>query len=282
MDKIISLILFLYISLFTHIAHASKYILLPDSKHDAYTTKAIFSDDLAAIYKLTKRSTWLAIGGAFALLENEEMKYKPQLIVIGSAKAWMEVDQNKSLLLPQTIDAQAGVQFDITISEIHLATLGWYHVSGHAADEIFDKSLLVGNVGSEILFIRSIHYILDENKLPKIKFGATFKPIVASDPRVNIFAADQFIEYYPFGYINDLRHGNFYTAFGIEEMGVESIRPTYHFQTGFSFLNDFNSSHHSGFRIVAGYYHGWDPRYKYYELRQSRLEFIYAGIALHI
>ncbi len=260
----------------------AKYELLPDSKHDAYLSNAIFSDDLAAVYKLTKKSTWFAIGGAFALLENQELKWKPQLIVIGSAKAWMEIDSNRSLLLPQTIDAQAGIQFDLSISQSTLATIGWYHISGHAADEIFDKTLLNGNVGSEILNFRVIQYLLDSNSMPILKYGATFKPIIASDPRMQIFNADQFIEYYPFGFIQNHKHGNFYTSLGLEEGGVEDIRTTIHFQTGFSFLSNYQSTHHSGFRLVAGYYHGMDPRLKFYELKQSRLEFIYAGIALHI
>jgi hypothetical protein len=265
---------------------AQAFVFLPESRHDQNLTYANFTEEQTGALKLSGRGMWITIGGSVTLAEMEDWKWKPQLVVTGLAKSWMDFGQGQTTLLPQSIDAHFGGSVDLELNKNEHVSVGIYHLSGHATDETVDKTLAKGNVGNEYVFIRYMRDFENSKGDPFIRAGATFKPVLGSDPTTNRFAADQFIEYYPFGGSRNPHKGTFYTAFSVEESGMVVIQGSYNAQLGYAFGDHFASEgevHKTQCaRLIAGYYTGQDPRLKYYELRQGRANFYYAGVMVNL
>ena len=107
------------------------------------------------------------------------------------------------------------------------------------------------------------------------------RPTVGSDPGMVAFGAEQFVEWFPYGESGPHSFSPYLSA-GTEEWGRHAIRLTSHVQVGFSAGNHFSPNKTSSLRVVLGYFNGNDPRLKYYQFKDSRVNFFYGGLAFDI
>lgn len=257
-------------------AHAET-ILLPESRHQQFQTYGLFMDQQSMLVFRFGRRAWGSLGGALALYEKPDWKYKPQLVVHGSATAAFRFNEKFDTLLTETVDARVGLAVDLTLSEAWLLSLGWTHMSGHISDDVLDRDLIGSNLGNESLWARAIRIVN-----PKLRIGGTLKPVVGSEPKMKFFAADQFIEYFPWGVSENFQDWNPFVAGSLEEYGPDKVDLTYHLQLGWFAGNHTFAKKHSSIRTVAGYYHGIDPRLKYAQFKYRRTDFFYAGLMFDI
>ncbi|MBI3542781.1 MAG: hypothetical protein HY075_05840 [Deltaproteobacteria bacterium] len=256
-------------------AHAFETELLPDSRHQLFQPYSFFTDPQTTLLWRTPRKGWGEVGGTFAALEVTDWAWRPQLIIQGSASAAYRFNDKYDTLLTETIDARVGLAVDLAIAPDSRLEVSWTHWSGHVTDNVPDVSLLGSNSGDELIAFRLTHDIGE-----RWRVGGTLKPIVGSEPGMKFFAADQFVEWFPWGQAADYQHASPYVSLGFEELGVDHLMFTYHLQLGLLFGNHFREKHHQSLRPVAGYYRGIDPRLKYAQFMLSRAEFGYFGLAL--
>src|SRR3954465_2788300 len=66
-------------------------IVLPESRHQQYSTYGLFVENQSAMLQRTGGRAWAAIGNNIALFEFPEMKHSPQLVLAASANASFRV-----------------------------------------------------------------------------------------------------------------------------------------------------------------------------------------------
>ncbi|MBI3556782.1 MAG: hypothetical protein HY074_11005 [Deltaproteobacteria bacterium] len=247
---------------------------LPENRHHLFQSYGLFNEPQTEAYWRTPRHAWGAMGSTMALLEAPDWAWHPQLIVHAKADAAFRFNAKYNTILTETIDARVGLFFDFRVRPDLRFFFGWTHLSGHAGDDINDTSLSGPNLGDEILMLRVVHDC-DEHW----RVGGTFKPIIGSEPKMKILAADQFVEWFPWGQASEVSHASPYVALGGEEMGVDHLMFNTHAQLGVLFGNHFREAHHTSLRAVAGYYRGMDQRLKYAQFNLARAEWGYVGIA---
>jgi hypothetical protein len=260
--------------LFSHIARA-EVVLLPESRHLQYQTYGLYIDEQSTLIFRSGARAWGAIGGSLALLGDDEIRYKPQLVAHASANAAYQLNTSGDTLLTQTIDARVGLALDLEFTDSLRGAIIWTHQSGHVSDNVPDMDLFGSNLGNEVIDFRVIKDI-DTNW----RLGAGFRPTVGSDPGMNFFGAEEFAEYFPWG--EDQHSLKPFAAAGFEEYGRDYLRLSSNVEIGLAAGSHFKAEKHPAFRIVLGYYNGNDPRMKYYQFKFSRQEFAYGGLMFDI
>ncbi len=259
--------------LFSKLAFAGLEFL-PENRHQLFQSYALFNEPQSEALWRTPRHAWGALGGTMAVLEASDWAWKPQLVLHAKADAAFRFNAKYNTVLTETIDARVGLFFDFRVRSDLRFFFGWTHLSGHGADDINDTSLAGPNLGDEVLMLRVIHDCSE-----RWRVGGTFKPIIGSEPKMKILAADQFLEWFPWGQAAQHSQASPYAAVGLEEMGVDHLMLNYHGQLGILFGNHFREAHHTSLRAVAGYYRGMDQRLKYAQFDLARAEWGYVGIA---
>lgn len=251
--------------------------VLPDSRHQQYQTYGLFFDQQSLLAFRQEGRAWGALAGSIAALELTDWKWNPQLVIHGSANASFKINGKGDTLLTETIDARVGLAVDLKFESDFRGSIIWTHYSGHVSDNVADLDLFGSNLGNEVLDLRLIKDI-DTS----YRFGLGIRPTLGSDPGMIAFGAEQFFEWFPTGEAADPHHFAPYFATGFEEYGRHAIRFTWHAQIGIAAGNHFGETKHSSLRGVVGYYNGNDPRLKYYQFKDRRVDFFYGGVAFDI
>jgi|GEM_PF-4572732 len=129
---------------------------------------------------------------------------KPQIVMTSSYFA--NVNGNR---LTQTIDYRMMLSYDTTLNSDILIRVGYNDSSGHANDDIIDKSLLGLDLDEDNLVLRLVY---KGNR--KFRFRFTLLPLVHADPKRQWFSSNQFIDFFPAEQKVD-RAANFFVAGGI-------------------------------------------------------------------
>jgi hypothetical protein len=247
---------------------------LPVSRHQQFLTYSFFVEEQFALLVKEAGTIWTGIGDNCALYEFQD-QWHSQLVLSGSVN--FSLRHNSGFLdnRTETFDARFGVLLDSAVTRQFRFSAGIVHWSGHTADGLLNPELAAPNVGDNLLFIRGI---LDGNFY---RIGATLKPVVDSDPKAKWFAADQFIELYPFGISKERLAPNYYVSFSLDEFGMDQVDVSFHTQMGLFFGNHHEAIRQSTLRVMAGYYSGIDPRFKYAQLKNGKQSFFYLGTGLN-
>lgn len=257
---------------FIEISHA-EIEFLPNSRHQQSLTYGLFTDQQSTLVFRSAGQAWAAVGGFISLVELKDWAYQPQLILHGSSSASMRINTKGDTLLTDTVDARVGLGFDLKFTESLRGSITWTHQSGHISDNVPDTDLIGTNLGNEIIAFRVIKDI-DRT----FRFGGSLRPFLGTEPKMKAFGADQFLEWFFRGAPESKHQFTPYFAAGFEEYGFNQIDLTFHAQIGFMVGNHFDEIKNSTLRTVFGYYNGVDPRLKYYQFKNRKSEFIYAGV----
>ncbi len=266
----------LFLLLFTRETSAEVSIL-PESRHEQYRTYGLFIDQQSALLFKSSGKAWGSIGGAITLLEFPDLKYKPQLTVHGSANAAFTINGAGDTLLTETIDARAGLSADLEFTPDWRGSVMWTHQSGHISDNVPDRDLIGSNLGNEVIALRLIHDIER-----RFRLGGSLRAVVSADPGMIVLGGEQFLEWFPEQYPDSSHQFTPFFAFGTEEYGRQNMEFSWNAQVGLSAGNHFFPKKVSALRVVLGYYHGVDPRLKYYEFKNARSSFAYSGLMFEI
>lgn len=253
--------------------------LLPESRDEQFRTFGLFIDNQTSfLYMPTvnnmdnNSNIWLALGGSFALAELHDWYGSPQLLVYASVNAGDRLKAGGTTILMETIDIRAGLSYEMSFSDKSRLAVSWMHQSGHTSDDVLDPELVHPNLGNEELLFRFIHDI-DE----RFRVGGTLKPYLGSDPGLVRFASDEFGEWYPWGTASAFGKPTPFIAAGLEQWGPDKVRLTSHVQLGAYIGNHLQPLYKPNVRVVAGYYNGMDPRFKYAQFKVLTDHFYYAG-----
>ena len=246
--------------------------MLPDSDHQLLETYGLFIDDQNTLVYQGEARSWGALGGSLAVYGSDDTPSHPQFVLYASTNAAMHFNDNWRIWT-ETLDVHLGGNFEFALSPSLRLLVGLEHFSGHAVDGISTPSLMVPNLGNNIFKARIVYDYKNS-----VRMGATFRPFIASFPPIQFFAADQFVEYFPWGGKDSTDTFSPYVAVALEEYGVSQIQPTFEGQIGAYLGNHFGLGHHPTARVVLGYYNGADPRLKYFQIAQVNSEFAYAGL----
>ena len=251
----------------------AEFTLLPESRHQQYLTYALFTEEHTSLLLRDSGRAWGAVAGGIALLEAPDWRWRPQLIVHASANASFRLNASYAGLLTDTIDARAGLAVEMALRQDLRLSIGWTHYSGHIADNVPDKDLIGSNLGDEFLPIRLIY-----DGHPNFRAGGTLKPLFSSDPKMLLFAADQFIEWFPFGNREAEKAGTPFVSLGADQMGRNHLVLSTNAMIGCYLGSHLMEKHGSAARAVLGYYQGWNPALKYAEFKDSQVQFVYSGL----
>jgi hypothetical protein len=246
--------------------------VVPESRHHLFQPYAFFLEPQNDLLWRTPTRGWGEVGGVFPLFEATDWRWTPQLLIHGTANAAYVIDTSKLMLMTQTVDARAGLFIDLSLADDTRLEIGWTHESGHVSDDIPDSTLIGPNLGNEIISFRLLHDIEDHFRL-----GGTLKPVAGATPKLKVFGADQFAEWFPWGQSDPHTH-SFYVAMSLQETGVDHIVPGFQAQVGLLWGTHFRRPHHMSLRLVAGYYTGLDPRLKFAQYLLATMQFGYAGV----
>jgi hypothetical protein len=248
--------------------------LLPVSRHQQYQTYGLLLEDNTFILTQTQNRSFNQLGGSMALLEFPEAKFKPQIILSGTVNAAIRFQGGD--LLTETADNYINLISEYTIDDSTRFSIGFRHQSGHVTEDVKDKSLASFNSGNEIITFRWVKDYKNQYRI-----GGTFKPVIYSEPRLNNWGSDQFLEWFPRGFATNRKSFSPYVAAGLEQSGTRDLILTQQLQTGFYIGNHHEPSQAPTIRFVLGLYKGIDPRLKYAQLKRARSSFGYAGLMLH-
>lgn len=255
----------------------AEWILIPESLHQQYHTLGLFIDQQSVLYFRDAKRAWGSISGNIALLEQSEWYGKPQLVLSASANTGFGITSKMDALLTETIDARAGLAVNWAHTERLRFSVGWQHQSGHISDNVRDADLIGSNLGNEIFYVRTIW-----DPCKHLRVGATLKPYVGSEPKMKAFAADQFVEWFPLGTAENPRKPTPFIAGGIEQYGPRSIEFSWNINGGVYIGNHMQAVHMTSARLAVGYYDGMDPRMKYAQFKNGRINFAYFGLGFDI
>jgi hypothetical protein len=263
---------FLFLALLAPIARADLSVL-PESRDQQYRTFGLFIDNQSsALFMPSGNNVWLALGEEFALFENKSWYGDPQLVVTASINAGDRLNSSGNTILMETVDIRFGLSYEFSFSDKSRMFVGWEHQSGHTSDDVQDPDIIHPNLGNEELFVRYIHDIED-----KVRLGGTLKPYVGSDPGIQRYASDEFVEWFPWGTAQSFEKFTPFIAGSMEQYGADYIHNTYHVQAGAYIGNHLQALYKPSVRVVAGYYNGVDPRFKYAQFLDGLQRFYYFG-----
>jgi hypothetical protein len=252
--------------------------LLPKNSHQLYETYGLFIDNQTTMVYYGASRAYGGIGGSFALFGNPDTLAHPQIVVIASVNAAM-IFAESGRIYSDEIDVRAGGAFEFALDPAIRLSIGAIHHSGHVADGAVDVELLGTNLGANYFFIRGLYDLG-----PYARVGLTFQPVLHAGPSLNTFAANEFAEFFPLGGMDDRKIPSPYIAIGLEQGGTDAFGAVniLNLQIGAYLGNHFSNDHVPTARVVLGYYTGADPRLKYFQFRDSRLSFGYAGMMFDI
>ncbi len=258
---------------FVRPASASEFLFLPESRHQQYKSIAFLTEEHSSLLLRSAGYAWGALRGSLALAEASDWPGSPQLVAHGSANVGYQFDRGKHRLDTETIDARVGLWLNFEPKPKHHVSLGWTHLSGHVSDDLPDMDLFGSNLGWEVLRARFIYSGWDG-----VRIGASLKPIIGSDPPMKVFSADQFVEWFPFGWGERRNEGKPYVSLGLEQMAVDHYVLTTQLQAGVQFGNVSRPVHEPSLRLALGYWNGMDPRLKYLQFKRATTDFVFLGL----
>lgn len=250
---------------------------LPASRHQQFQTFALFADENTGFLIRESGKGWGALGGAVALVEMPDWKMAPQLVLFGSVNTGFRDKTSIIDFATETMDARFGLSVEGSVNPHLRFSAGLVHYSGHAVDGILDASLIPPNLGMDQFFLRVIFDYADHWRV-----GASFKPVLGSDPGTGFFAADQFIECFPFGVAANAIRLTPFIAVALDEGAVNYAGATFHVQLGVYAGGHTQVERMSTVRFVIGWYTGSDPRLKYAAFMNSKATFVYGGVLFNI
>ena len=274
--KILFVFSILLISSFLTNAFADT-VWLPESRHQQFTTYALFIDNQSTLLYQSSGRAWASVDASIALLEKTDLESSPQLIFHGSANSGFRMSSNLSTLLTETTDARVSLLLQGHKTEHLRWSAGWMHYSGHISDNVADPELIGPNIGFEQLFLRVVADYDDD-----FRVGGTLKPFIGTDPGLKTFAADQFIEWYPWGTAHLASRPTPFLALGLEEYGRRKIDPSVNLVAGAYMGNHLHATHKTSMRYVLGYYAGPSPQLKYMAIKDEKTRFLYTGIIFEL
>lgn len=250
---------------------------LPASHHHQYLTHGLFIDEQTTLVARDGGRAWGGFGGSFALAEAELLGTRPQLVLSGNIDTSFRVLNGPLDLRAETFDVRLAATVDVPLAPNLRAFVGFLHLSGHAADGLFDTTLFPAAGGSDQLFARLVFDGGD-----RFRIGLSARPVLRSSPGASFLDANQFAEWFPFGARDSATQATPYVAVGLEEYGTDGVELTWHVQGGVYWGNHLRADHAPMVRFVVGYYDGADPRIKISRLAGGRAHFPYLGFMLHI
>ena len=253
------------------------WLLVPDSHHQQFQTYAFLTEEQTALIWRDAGKAFAQVGGYFTALENNEWRFRPQLVIFGNVLfSWRPKDMIFEYGT-ETFDARFGFALEGHITDSLRVSLGFLHSSGHASDGVLDPDLYPPDLGDEQIVVRGIY---DWNK--RVRVGLSLKPMVVTSPKAQFFAADQFVEWFPWGITTERNGYNPFISVGLEEGGVDNVELTTTIQIGVSLRDHMRSERVADLRIVVGYYNGADARLKYAQIKRRRSETGFAGFVLSL
>jgi hypothetical protein len=250
---------------------------LPHSRHQQFLTYGLLDEEETGMVFRGGNRAIAELGDSFALLEASGLPGKPQLVLNGSAQFSFRGEGSLLQYYVETFDARFGLFVEFTLDPQLRAWVGLQHVSGHTADGLLDPSLAPLNISDDDFEVRVVRDI-DSH----FRFGGTLKLMLGTDPAGKPVDANQFAEWFPWGEEPLLGGMQPYVALGAYEDGVSGYQFTYQGQLGILFGNHFKPEKQQSLRLVMGVYHGEDPRLKYAQFFNSRVEFFYFGAMLNL
>jgi len=252
--------------------------LLPHTRHHLFQTYGLFTEDQVTFVFRNENRAWAALGDSVALAEAPDWWGRPQLIFDGSVNFSFLSKGSLVDFNVETFDARFALLVEMELGNQWRLQAGVQHNSGHAADGIKDPQLLAPNLGQNAFLARLLRDFGTH-----FRVGGTLTYLADVDPEVKRWQLDQFADYFPLGADTGWPGGaQPYLALGLQEYGTVSYDFTYHVQLGLLFGNHFQTEHRQSLRLVAGYYHGIDPRLKYAVFEHSHWDFFYAGLMLSL
>lgn len=253
------------------------WVLLPESLHQQFHTFALFIDQQSVLLGRDGRRGWGSVAANLALYGSEDSDSRPQIVLSASANTGFGIKKHFEALLTQTIDARLGLAYNWASSAELRWSAGWQHQSGHISDDVPNPDLIGSNLGNELIYLRVIRDI--ENQW---RVGGTLKPFLGSEPRMQRFAADQFVEWFPWGTQENPKKLTPYLALALEQYGLKKIEWSGTVQVGAYVGNHLKPVHQSNARVMIGYYDGVDPRLKYAQYKGIRSNFAFFGLGFDI
>jgi hypothetical protein len=255
---------------------AADLSVLPETRDQQYRTFGLFIDNqTSGLFLPNGNNVWLALGEEVALIEMKSWFGSPQLVLFASVNAGDRMKPGGSTILMETIDIRAGLSYEFSLDEKQRISVSYMHQSGHTSDDVQDDSIVHPNLGNEEILIRYVRDIQD-----RFRLGGTLKPYVSSDPGIDHFGADQFVEWFPWGTATSFDQVTPFIAGSLEEYGAGAVNMTYHLQAGAYIGNHLQALYKPNVRVVAGYYNGVDPRLKYAQFLGGFQRFFYFGAEL--
>jgi hypothetical protein len=248
--------------------------LLPESRHQQYQTYALLLEDHSFLLLQSGHKSFNQIAGNIAFYEFEENRFKPQIIMSAVVNAAIRLDKND--MFTETADTYLNLISEFTIDETTRFSIGVRHQSGHVTEDVLNKELTPYNSGNELLTARFVKDLQNQ-----FRVGGTLKPVLSSDPKMNFWGSDQFVEWFPQGFSNSSKSFAPYLAAGLEQSGVHELVLTKQLQAGFYVGNHHQPMHAPTLRFVVGFYQGVDTRLKYAQYKNSKATFGYAGMMVN-
>lgn len=250
--------------------------LLPVSRHGELVTYGLFAEEAMSLVVKDQNRAFLGLGGSFAIVQAPEWWGAPQLVIgVNVLSSFGTKASHAFEYGAESMDVRALLAVECFPPSLFNISLGLLHVSGHVLEGVAERDLLPPDLGEDGARMR-ITRDLDE----KIRIGGTVRLFFKRAPEGRAINGDLFAEFFPWG--ADTREhraeGAPFFAVGVEESGYRQMMVTAYLQAGVLFGNHFHSSPATALRLVAGYYHGADPRLKYFAFRDLRADFIYFGV----
>lgn len=261
----------------TAVAHGADLSWLPGSRHHQFLTHGLFLDQQTTLVIRDSTHAWGSLGGAFAVVEVTDWASHPQLLFHATIDTSFVVVGGPLDLRAETFDVRLGAVVDIAYRPDLRFSIGYTHVSGHAADGISNLALFPPDLGREVLELRVVH---DHEK--SFRVGGTLSPVLSASPPVKFLAANQFAEWFPFGAKDSTTIPTFYLAGSLEEYGSQQIDLSWNIQLGIYYGSHMIPDTAPMVRIVLGWYSGDDLRLKYEQFLGTRVSFPYFGFMLHL
>ena len=251
-------------------------IINPESHHKLFLSHGLFFDPQSMIIFRGDSRGWAAVGGSAALVEFKDSEYKSQLVIHASANTSYEFASTGTVHV-ETSDARVGLAYDLQFSPTLRGAFIWTHQSGHISDNVPDIDLMGPDLGNEVFDFRVVQ---DFERTWRI--GGGLRPFVISNPSIPAFGAEQFAEWYPNQMSTDPHELCPFVALGLEEYGAKTVDLTAHLQVGYVAGSHFDQHNLQSMRFTLGVYSGADPRLKYFQFKNRRVDFVYAGFSFEM
>lgn len=248
---------------------------LPASRHPLFITYGLFTEEQTSVIIKDEDRAYLALGGSWTLLEQSTAWGQPQFLFSATVISSFGSSSERAFqYAAQSMDVRGQLAVEWTPARDWRFSVGAEHVSGHVLEGIPEKQLVAPDLGGDDLVLRYLH-----DFDARFRLGTTLRLFAQRSPDGKPVAADQFAEWFPWGADTPTARAVHapYLAIGFEEDGYQTYYLSFHAQLGLLYGYHFQPEKQTSLRTVVGYYHGPDPRLKYFAYLQSQADFLYIG-----